>query len=98
MRFEFRTLTRTICAFALALLFVAGSALDAYAQGRGRHRGWTQGRHRGWEHSRSRHVRDDDDRWSRRDRRRALRRHRRLERRERRLDRRSRFRNTSWWR
>ncbi len=97
MRFEFRTLARTICALALALLFVGGAALDAYAQGRGRHRGWSQGRHRGWEHSRSRHVRDGDW-WDSRRERRAYRRHRRQERRERRLARRAQFRDSRWWR
>ena len=97
MRFEFRTLARTICALALAFLFVMGGALDALAQGRGRHRGWTQGRHRGWDHSRSRHVRDSDW-WDTRRNRRSFRRQRRLERRERRLARRSQFRDARWWR
>ena len=88
MRLEFRTLTRTVCALALAFLFVMGGALEALAQGRGRHRGWTQGRHRGWSHSRSRHVRDDDWRRDRRMIRRFQRRERREDRRERRRDRR----------
>jgi hypothetical protein len=95
MRTEFRTLRRTICALALALLFVAGTALDASAQGHGRHRGWTQGRHRGWSHSNSRHVRDDDF-FSRRRDRRAFRRERRQDRRERRLVRRAQLRDRRW--
>jgi hypothetical protein len=57
MRFEIRTLNRTIS--ALLLVLIIGAGVDTLAQGRGRsrrhdngrHLGWTNGRHRGWEHS-----------------------------------------------
>lgn len=94
MRFGFDTLKRTICALLVGLVLVAGAAVPAEAQRRGRdgrwwdgrhdngrHLGWTRGRHRGW----SNRDRDDDDR---RRRRRAIRRARREDRREWRQDRR----------
>ncbi len=89
MRFDIRTLKRTISGLAIAALMLVGSLSPALAQGkknkkhkdRGNHYGWTRGRHVGWQHSRhrGRQWRDEDNRRSRR---RAYSRHRRDERRD----------------
>jgi hypothetical protein len=95
MRVGFRTLKRMVCALVIVFMLVAGVGVEAFAHGKGKHKGrrgnqgrhlgWERGRHRGWEHSRSRHVRDDDWWENRRERRRrALRRRALL--RQRRLD------------
>ncbi len=81
MRFEIRTLSRTISALALGAILLAGAALQAQAQpgrgrqnNRGRHLGWTIGQHRGWNRTRN----NADYRLGRRD----LKRHERSERRD----------------
>lgn len=100
MRFDIRTVTRTISALAFAAVLLVGSLAPAMAQrNRGRrsdndrrHHGWTQGRHRGWSHSarRGRMWRNNDSNNNWRLRRRAVRRDRREVRRDRRDWRRSR--------
>ncbi|HEX6625125.1 MAG TPA: hypothetical protein VF064_15545 [Pyrinomonadaceae bacterium] len=106
MRFDIRTLMRTISALAIAALLLVGSLAPVMAQGRGRgrgrdndrrHYGWERGRHRGWSHSarRGRMWRDDDNnnrRWRRRA---LLRRNRREARRDRWRDGRT-FRRTTY--
>ncbi|MCA1594532.1 MAG: hypothetical protein LC754_18270 [Acidobacteria bacterium] len=82
MRFDIRTLARTISALALGAVLLAGMSLSALAHGghgkghnRGRHLGWTIGRHRGWDRN---HRDNDNFRIGRR----LLKRHERTERRD----------------
>ena len=90
MRFEMRTVVRSLSTLAmlLALVFVAGSA--ARAQGRhdlryrhdnGLHRGWYMGQHRGWNRNNNDAYRRDVLRNRLRYERRGFRREERLERR-----------------
>ncbi len=53
MRFEIRTLKRTISALAVVLMLLLGASADALAHGgrKGRHK-QNQGRHLGWERGR----------------------------------------------
>lgn len=51
MRFEMRTLKRTISALAIVLMLLLGASADVWAQGKGRHK-QNQGRHLGWERGR----------------------------------------------
>lgn len=99
MRFEIRTLSRSLSTLVVLLVLVFGASLDVLASQRGRGRGHNRGRHLGWERGRrvGHHRRDNDDRrrWrrlvrrDRRDDRRDRRRHRRFVRRNSRDDDRS---------
>jgi hypothetical protein len=68
MRFEMRTLKRTICALAVVLMLVLGAGVEALAHDkRGKRHKQNQGRHLGWERGRRvGHHRRDDDNWRRR--------------------------------
>jgi hypothetical protein len=94
MRFEIRTLLRTISALAIVLMLLVGASADALAHGRkGKQRKQNQGRHLGWERGRRvGHQRRDDNNWSWR--RRQFRRNRRDDRRDFRRQRRSLFFNS----
>ncbi|HEY0172086.1 MAG TPA: hypothetical protein VGB98_13770 [Pyrinomonadaceae bacterium] len=101
MRFEIRTLSRTLSTLVVLFVLVLGASLDVLASQRGRGRSHNRGRHLGWERGRrvGQHRRNDNNgrrRW-RREVRRDRREDRRDRRRHRRIERRSSWDNDRSW-